>query len=68
MTWVNLASLIRGELGYAQLGNLIHSSIGHQILGPFGQEDVCPNGYKIYVQQFEQLWSTVKSAKAQVLP
>ena len=40
------ASPIRGNFGYAQwpqLGNLIHSPIGHQIWGPLWQEDVSPN-------------------------
>jgi len=46
MIGAHLASPIRGDLGYAhwpQLGNLIHSPIGHHIWGPLGQEDVCPN-------------------------
>src|SRR6218665_1425806 len=46
MNGAHLASPIRGELGYAhwpQLGSQIHCSIGNQIWGPLGKQDVCPN-------------------------
>src|SRR6218665_2559558 len=46
MNGAHLACPIRGELGYGhwpQLGNPIYCLIGHQIWGPFGKQDVCPN-------------------------
>ena len=48
----------------ASAGNLIHSPTGHQIWGPLGQEDVCPNSYQICVQKFEQLEGKGNPAKA----
>jgi len=50
MTGAHLANPIRGELGYAHWPQL-----STQIWGPLGQEDVCPNGYRIFVQQFGKL-------------
>ena len=60
-----------GTVWQAQLGDflvmLTGPQPGTQIWGPLGQENVCPNGYQICVQQFGQLSDKGKSAKAQAL-
>src|SRR6218665_3349845 len=44
MNGAHLASPIRGELGsLAPAGNPIYCPIGHQIRGPLGKQDLCPN-------------------------
>src|SRR6218665_349827 len=47
MNGAHLASPIRGELNWlcslAPAGNPIYCPIGHQIWGPLGKQDVCPN-------------------------
>src|SRR6218665_2022667 len=43
MNGAHLASPIREEHGYAHWPQLGTQFIGHQIWGPLGQQDVCPN-------------------------
>src|SRR6218665_131721 len=47
MNGAHLASPIRGELNWlcslAPAGNPIYCPIGHQIWGPLGKQDLCPN-------------------------
>src|SRR6218665_3630218 len=47
MNGAHLASPIRGELAWlcslAPAGNPIYCPIGHQIWGPLGKQDLCPN-------------------------
>ena len=58
MNGAHLASPIRESLVMLigpTAGNPIYCPIGHQIRGPLGKQDLCPNGSQICVQQFGQL-------------
>src|SRR6218665_1180546 len=68
-----------GPIWQAQLGEslvlLIDPSwvpnslpFGHQILGPLGKEDVCPNGYQICVQQFGNFRAKANPPKPRSCP